>query len=411
MKHLYYLLFTLLLPCSSFCQQPLVITFSPSKDNTIYEESVNSNAKGENIFTGNTAPQGGPSKRRALLYFPVSIPIPLNPAQPTGPITIVSATLTLYCTKTIAGPANVSLHKLLADWGEGTSNAGASADGLGVAPTANDATWQDRFYNVNQWATPGGSFTATASATTSVDAQGVTYSWTSAQLAADVQNWLDNPASNLGWIVIGDEVNATTAKRFGSRENATPGFRPLLTVTYLGPVPVTLSAFAAKETTKGIQLNWQTQQEQNNAWFDIQYSSNGTQFNNIGRVNGAGNSTAIKNYDFVHTGIEPGKHFYRLAQTDFDGKINYSPVVQLSTKGRYYSINISPNPVTTSIQLTGSAYQKGNAYTVFSQNGTAVLQGKLQSASINTAGLAAGSYILKLEQPGGTALYGRFIKQ
>ncbi len=410
MKHLYHLFFTLLLPCSVFCQQPQVITFSPSKDNTIYEESVNSNAKGENIFTGNTAPQVGPSKRRALLTFPVSFPTPLNPGQTAG-ATVLSATLTLYCTKTVSGPVNVSLHKLSANWGEGTSNAGSSADGAGVAPTANDATWQDRFYNANSWVTAGGNFAATASATTSVDAQGVTYSWTSAQMVADVQNWADNPATNFGWIVIGDEVNATTAKRFGSRENLTPGFRPVLTVTYLGPVPVTLAGFAAKETAKGIQLNWQTQQELNNAWFDVQHSPDGVQFNNIGRITGAGNSTIVKNYDFVHTGIEQGKHFYRLAQTDFDGKINYSPVVQLSTKGKYYTINISPNPVTNSIQLTGSAYQKGNGYTVFSQNGTAILQGKLQSASINTASLAAGSYILKLEQTGGTALYGRFIKQ
>jgi hypothetical protein len=405
MKHLYQLVFTLLLPCGVFCQQQ-TITFSPGKDNTLYEESVNSNAKGQNIFTGKTAPQGGPSNRRALLSFPLSASLP-----PTGGITVVSATLTLYCNRSVSGPSNVSLHKLLADWGEGTSDAGSSADGLGVAPTANDATWQDRFYNVNPWATPGGNFTATASATTPVDGQGVTYSWSSAQLAADVQGWVNNPSTNFGWIVIGDEVTITTAKRFGSRENPTPAFRPVLTITYLGPVPVTLSSFTGKETNKGIQLNWQTQQELNNAWFDVQYSSNGTQFSNIGRVNGAGSSTTVKNYQFVHSGTEPGNHFYRLAQTDFDGKINLSPVVQLSTKGRHYTINISPNPVAASIQLTGSAYQKGSGYTIFSQSGTALLQGKLQSASINTASLAAGSYILKIEQPGGAALYGRFIKQ
>jgi Secretion system C-terminal sorting domain len=410
MKHLYHLLFTLLLPCSIFCQQQQTITFSPGKDNTIYEENVNSNAKGQNIFAGKTGPQGGPANRRALLYFPVVFPTPLTPGQTTA-VTVISASLTLYCTKEVYGPANVSLHKLSADWGEGTSDAGSSSDGTGVAPTPNDATWQDRFYTVSQWATPGGNYAATASATTSVGVQGVAYTWTSAQMAADVQNWSDNPAANFGWIVIGDEANLSTAKRFGSRENTTVTFRPVLTVTYLGPVPVTLTSFAAKETAKGIQLNWQTQQELNNAWFDVQHSYDGVRFNNIGRITGAGNSAVVKNYQFIHEGTAPGQNFYRLAQTDFDGKVNYSQVVQLSTKGTHYTINISPNPVTNSIQLTGSAYQKGNAYTVFSQNGTAVLQGKLQSASINTASLTTGAYILQLEQQGGTALYGRFIKQ
>jgi hypothetical protein len=402
MKHIYYLLLTVFLPVSIFCQSNQVVTLSPSKDNTIYEESVNSNALGQHIFTGNTAPQGGPSKRRALLRFPVNF---------ATPVTIVSVTLTLYCTKTISGASNVSLHKLNADWGEGTSDAGSSADGLGVAPSTNDATWQDRFYNVNQWTTQGGSFVQTASATTAVDAQGAAYSWTSAQMTADVQSWADNPATNFGWIVIGDETNVTTAKRFASRENATSSFRPVLTITYSGPVPVTLSAFTVREINKGIELTWQTQQEQNNAWFDIQHSTDGQRFSNIGRVTGAGNSTIVKNYGFIHTGIEPGNHFYRLAQSDFDGKINYSHVVQLGAKTKNYSINISPNPVANSIQLTGSAWQKGNEYIIFTQNGAIALQGKMQTGSINTAGLVPGYYTLQLQQQNGTMLTGRFVKQ
>jgi hypothetical protein len=405
MKHLYHLVFSLLLTCTGFAQASQTITITANKDNTIFQEAENSNALGANIFAGDIN-FGAGYARRAMISFQ------LNGMVPAGS-TIVSASVKLYCNKVPAAAVtdNVKFHKLLAGWGEGTSDAGADFDGNGLAATPGDATWQQRFFGTDNWTAAGGDYTAAASATTSVGAANIYYTWSSAQLAADVQSWVATPASNFGWVVIGDEVTPKTVKRYSSRENTDPAQQPQLTITYLGPVPVTLAAFTAKETNKGILLNWQTQQELNNAWFDVQYSSNGTQFNNIGRVNGAGNSTTVKNYDFVHTGIEAGKHFYRLAQTDFDGKINYSPVVQLSTKGIHYTINISPNPVTAGIKLTGSAYQKGNAYTVFSQNGTAVLQGKLQSASINTASLAAGSYILKLEQPGGTALYGRFIKQ
>ncbi len=51
---------------------------------------------------------------------------------------------------------------------------------------------------------------------------------------SDVQTWLDSPATNFGWIVIGKEQALTTAKRFGSREG-TPVLRPSLTVTYCLP--------------------------------------------------------------------------------------------------------------------------------------------------------------------------------
>ena len=53
-------------------------------------------------------------------------------------------------------------------------------------------------------------------------------------MVADVQSWLDNPASNFGWLVLGDETDhRTTAKRFDTRESASP---PMLTIQYIpGP--------------------------------------------------------------------------------------------------------------------------------------------------------------------------------
>jgi hypothetical protein len=404
MKHLYHTLFILLLPIFAAAQASQTATFSPGKDNSIYQESANSNALGGNIFCGNTIVGAGYA-RRALLQFPLTFP-------GAGAVTVVSARLTLYCTKTIAGPISVSLHKLTANWGEGTSNAGSSADGTGVAPTTNDATWQESFYGVTPWATQGGNFVATASATTSVDVQDAAYTWTSAQLAADVQAWINNPATNFGWIVIGDEANVTTAKRFGSRENATPAFRPVLSVTYQqNPIPVVLGLFTAKEAATGVQLNWQTQQELNNAWFDVQHSTDGTRFSSIGRVAGAGNSTQPQTYQFMHQGIPVGNHFYRLAQTDVDGKINYSSIVQVSTRTGHFTIHISPNPVASVIQFKGSAWQKGNGYSITAANGAILLQGTLQGNSINVAGLAPGICILKLQLANGETLHARFIKQ
>ena len=48
-------------------------------------------------------------------------------------------------------------------------------------------------------------------------------------MVADAQSWLDNPASNFGWLVLGDETGAATAKRFDTRESASP---PILTIEF-----------------------------------------------------------------------------------------------------------------------------------------------------------------------------------
>jgi MYXO-CTERM domain-containing protein len=54
-------------------------------------------------------------------------------------------------------------------------------------------------------------------------------------MTADVQGWVDNPASNHGWILIGNESGPFTAKRFESRENGILALRPKVTVHYTPP--------------------------------------------------------------------------------------------------------------------------------------------------------------------------------
>ncbi len=85
------------------------------------------------------------------------------------------------------------------------------------------------------WTTAGGTFAASASATTNVTNVLGPFSWTSAQLATDVKNWLTTPATNFGWILTADEtiVASPTAHGFVSREGAAAQ-RPQLQINYSG---------------------------------------------------------------------------------------------------------------------------------------------------------------------------------
>lgn len=202
-----------------------IINITPSKDNTLYEydpaEGDLSNGAGFHFFAGENA-MG--ELRRGVLAFDIVGTIPAGS-------TITAVSLTMNMSMTPAGALTVELHKLLADWGEGTSHA-PMGEGDGAPATPNDATWRHRFFDSIFWTTQGGDFSATISASQSVDGIGQ-YTWNSAQMVADVQLWLDNPASNFGWLVLGDETTSATAKRFDTRESASP---PVLTIQYtLGP--------------------------------------------------------------------------------------------------------------------------------------------------------------------------------
>lgn len=206
--------------------QTTEVTIGASKDNTLYESLTGnvSNGAGEHFFVGKTATG---NTRRALIAFD----IPGNIAAGTT-IENVVLTLNLSLTNISNKAQTIELHRVTADWGEGTSNAG-SPGGPGSAASSGDATWLHRFFDRDTWLVPGGDFSTTVSGSQEVDGVG-TYTWASTdEMVADVQGWLDDPSSNFGWILIGNEGANQTAKRFDTKENTTPSRRPRLVVTFL----------------------------------------------------------------------------------------------------------------------------------------------------------------------------------
>jgi hypothetical protein len=202
--------------------QSQTIGLFPARDATLYESTSGSvaNGAGRHLFAGTTKTN---AKRRGLLVFDIAGSIPSGS-------TITSAVLTMTVSNTIAGPESVTLHRVTSAWGEGTSNAGASNDGDGATSTPNDATWIHTLFPNSRWITPGGDFDAAPDGQASVASS--TGVWQSPAMTTRVQQWLDNPATNHGWIVVGPETRPTTAKRFDSREHPTAALWPTLTVTY-----------------------------------------------------------------------------------------------------------------------------------------------------------------------------------
>ena len=200
-------------------------SLASSKDNTLYESVAGSisNGAGQHFFVGTT---GTGSIRRGVIAFDIGGGVPAGS-------TINSVTLTLRMSRTTSGAHSVALHRLLSDWGEGASDASGN-EGAGIGASIGDATWIHRFFNATTWSTAGGDFSAATSASSLVGGSG-SYTFSSAQMASDVQNWLDSPSTNFGWLLKGDESRSTTSKRFDSKENFSPSNRPVLNIQFTSP--------------------------------------------------------------------------------------------------------------------------------------------------------------------------------
>lgn len=213
--------------------ETLVLT--PSKDNTLFEDNI-AFSSGVSSFTF-TGPIASGSPRRTLWQFDLT-------AIPPGS-QINSASLVFVVNRAAIGssPTDIlRLHKLLASWGEGTSDGGTG--GGGTQATPEDATWAYRFFGnpiagIPQvpWNNVGGDFVPSVSGSINVGGFG-TYTFVSTpELRNDVSSWVNNPSTNFGWILVGPEgpSDSQKAKRIISRESPSVAERPSLTVEFIPP--------------------------------------------------------------------------------------------------------------------------------------------------------------------------------
>ena len=231
--------------CAVAAAQADQVMLSASKDTTIYEEgNTLSNGAGNGIFAGKTGPNNNGAIRRALIAFDVAAALPAGS-------TITSVELTLRVAMTQAGATAVGLHRLLADWGEATSNADGG-EGMGATAAMGDATWRFRFFNdlTKQWTKAGGDFASSVSAVETVGDIGSFATWGSTpMMVADVQAWLDAPATNFGWLIRDSEDTVRTTKKYHSRQAVTASNRPQLVIGFDLPGPATATVTAVPSAT------------------------------------------------------------------------------------------------------------------------------------------------------------------
>ncbi|TAE75674.1 MAG: T9SS C-terminal target domain-containing protein [Bacteroidetes bacterium] len=163
------------------------------------------------------------------------------------------------------------------------------------------------------------------------------------------------------------------------------------------PLPITLLSFTGnRQNDNDVLLKWTTATEINNKGFEIEQSTNAQDFQKINFVDGAGNSTTIKNYELIVNNLSDA--YYRLKQIDFDGSFSYSNIIFI--KGNDNIINVYPNPTTEKININTSKLRFN--YKLVSSQGVNVLEGDSanKNVTIDVSTLAKGLYLLHIIQDG-----------
>ena len=174
-------------------------------------------------------------------------------------------------------------------------------------------------------------------------------------------------------------------------------------VCSFGPLPIELVYFnASVENNTHVKLEWETQTEINNHYFEIERSFNRLEWTTINKVAGAGNSNTILEYAAYDLTPLSGISYYRLKQVDYNGDYSYSEVEQINFIG-IEVINLYPNPSPGIIQLTLNSTENSNAVIqLYHTNGKNVynrkveLQKGFKQYTLDFNYLSSGIYIFKI---------------
>lgn len=232
------------------------------------------------------------------------------------------------------------------------------------------------------------------------------YTGTAANGLAVTIRWANNrwevQAPSIPLVVyVNTSTSNPNAPNSGWIDNNTTACGNLTAVTVVA-LPIELISFDVQNTEGSKnQLTWTTASEKNNSHFDIERSTDGTTFHNIGQVKG---NNKPSSYQYVDAAPFTTS-YYRLKQVDFDGTTTYSKVVSVEQKGKGKGLTVYPTLVSNGILTIDTEGGQLRDYSVMNLLGQQVLVGKT-TKQIDVSALAKGTYMLKVGSD-----VAKFVKQ
>lgn len=185
-------------------------------------------------------------------------------------------------------------------------------------------------------------------------------------------------------------------------------------------LPIDLLSFTAKADGTSVNIDWIVESQVNNDYFTIERSTNAMDWESVKEISGDGNNNTQMDYHFVDTNPYDGVSYYRLKQTDYDGRFEIFPPKSVIIKDDMtIGLNIKPNPAINEIQLdlvhpNPKIRPYNHDVRIYNSNGNEVYKmffmGELNDFTIDVTKFKSGYYIVKSksEQIKGV---GKFVKK
>ena len=216
--------------------------------------------------------------------------------------------------------------------------------------------------------------------------------------------------SNGAWDEPVPGVAGTEGSLFAFSREGITSFSPFAIFSSQTLLPVELLYFTASYSNSIVALDWATMSETNNNYFTIESSKDGVSFTLLAEIDGAGSSNKKNFYHFDDNRFLQGQVFYRLLQTDFDGKSTYSPISSVYVPVR----NISepfPNPTVSLLNIPVN-FDNGATTTIFVEDmeGNSILTQEVSTvqgnhAVLDISGFVPNIYIIRVEDSANTKTY------
>lgn len=138
-------------------------------------------------------------------------------------------------------------------------------------------------------------------------------------------------AGGNGWVA---PINATIGQCFVININNYAGGSSNFDINFTGSavldcgvLPIELLHIKCESSENSVVLDWACATETNNNYFTVERSTDGVNYVELGRIQGAGNSSARTNYTYTDMTATVGTNYYRITQTDYNGQFEtYGPV-------------------------------------------------------------------------------------
>ena len=175
------------------------------------------------------------------------------------------------------------------------------------------------------------------------------------------------------------------------------------------PLPVNILSFTSHIYGRNTELNWVTENEQNNTGFEIERKNIiENSYYKIGFIKSNGNSNSITKYSYIDSKLNSGKYNYRLKQLDINGNYNYyelDNVLEIALPSKYNLSQNYPNPFNPITKIDYGIPNESKVYLkIYDLLGREILNlinGDLQKAGyytvqVNGNNLSSGVYFYRL---------------